>query len=94
MSVKKVVTSTLMAATLLLGVAGCGAGYTGEGVLINKEAEQKNKTTSTKKSSKISYKLTLDVPNSDIDQIFTVSKSKYDAVKLGETIKVEKGSVK
>lgn len=77
-----------------VGLTGCGAGYTGEGVVISKEVDNRNSSTSKKKSSKIDYELTIDVPESDVNKKFDVSKSKYDSTQVGQTVKIEKGNVK
>lgn len=73
------------------GLTGCGVGYTGDGVVVNKQIESK-KTKSKPRTT--DYELTVDVPNSDVNKTFDVSKSKYDSIQVGQTVKIEKGTVK
>lgn len=94
MKTLKVFATVGMVIALGAGLTGCGAGYTGDGVVISKDTENKRSSTSKSSSNKIAYKVTVDVPDSDVNQKFTVSKSKYDSVQLGQTVKVEQGSVK
>lgn len=76
-----------------VGLTGCG-GYTGEGVVISKDIGSKSSSTSKTMSSKISFKVTVDVPDSDVNQTYTVSKLQYDSIQLGQNVKIEQGNVK
>jgi hypothetical protein len=82
-----------MVAVMGLGLTGCGEGYTGGGVVVSKDID-KTSSTSKKSSSRNAYNITLDVPESDMDMQLRVSKSEYDRIKLGQTVKFEKGSIK
>jgi hypothetical protein len=90
----KVFAAVSMVVAMGMGLTGCGVGYTGDGVVISKDVENKTSSTSTTRSSKIVYKITVDVPESDVNKKFSVSKFKYDSVQLGQNVKIEQGSVK
>lgn len=94
MKTLKIFAAVGMAVALGAGLTGCGAGYTGDGVVVSKDTETKRSSTSKTSSNKIAYKVTVDVPNSDVNQKHSVSKTKYDSVQLGQTVKIEQGNVK
>lgn len=92
MKVAKMVAAVGLTLALGAGLTACGGGYTGEGVVKDKEVASTSKSKSSTKSKK--YKITIDVPNTDVDQVLTIPKSQYDAVQVGQNVKVEDGDIK
>lgn len=88
MKVAKMVAAVGLTLALGAGLAACGASYTGEGIVKDKEVVSKRKSTSKK------YKITIDVPNTDVNQVITLPKTQYDSVQVGQTVKIEDGDLK
>jgi hypothetical protein len=88
MKVAKMVAAVGLTLVLGAGLAACGAGYTGEGIVKDKEVVSKRKSTSK------TYKVTIDVPNTDVNQVITLPKTQYDSVQVGQNVKVEDGDIK
>lgn len=97
MKALKVFVAIGIAATLTGGLAACGTPYSGEGVVVDKEIEKQVKASSSKKKSSSKskdYEITVDVPNSDANRTIDVSKSKYESIKVGQTVTIENGKIK
>lgn len=92
MKVFKIAVAVGLAVTLGAGLTACGERYTGEGVVIEKEVAR-HKIGSKVKSSRTYFEITVDVPNSDTNEIVNVTKSKYNALQIGQTVKVEDGKI-
>jgi ABC-type glycerol-3-phosphate transport system substrate-binding protein len=88
MKIGKMVAAVGLTLALGAGLAACGAGYTGEGVVKDKEV------VSQRKSSIKKYKVTIDVPNTDVNQVITLPKTQYDSVQVGQNVKIEDGNIK
>ena len=92
MKVFKIVVAIGLAVTLGAGLTACGASYTGEGVVTEKEVAR-HKIGSKVKKTRTYFEITVDVPNSDTHQIVNVTKSKFNALRVGQTVKVEDGKI-
>lgn len=98
MKIWKPVLAIGVAAVLGAGLTACGTPYSGEGVVVSKDVDRSSSKSSSKRGSKMrsstDYELTVDVPGSDVDRIFDVSKKKYDATSIGDKVVIDKGKVK
>lgn len=94
MKVAKMVAAVGLTLALGAGLAACGGGYTGEGVVKGKEVTSQSKSKSSSKTTNKKYKVTIDVPNTDVDQVLTIPKNQYDAVQVGQNVKIEDGNIK
>lgn len=99
MKAGKVFVAVGIAATLGLGVSACGTPYTGEGVVVEKDTDKKTtkkkkKNGSSSSSRSTDYDLIVDIPGSDKNKTIDVTKTQYDSVKVGQTVKIENGKFK
>lgn len=85
--------------TVIMGLTliGCGAGfnYTGEATVISKEVEHKKKSSTSKSKTKnTNYELTLDIPNTDVNQVIDVPQNRYDAIQPQQKVQLVNGKLK
>lgn len=98
MKAVKAVTAVSIAVALGFGITGCGPSeppYTGDAVVVSKDKDVSTKSSTKKKSSskKTDYDIVVDIPNSDINKSVGVSKSQYNSIEVGQTVKLEKGKL-
>ena len=92
MKVFKIAVAVGLAVILAAGLTACGASYTGEGVVTKKEVATHREGSKVKKS-RTYFEITVDVPNSDTNQIVNVTKSKFETLQIGQSVKVEGGKI-
>lgn len=87
--------------TVIMGLTliGCGSSfnYTGEATVISKEKDveyKKKSSTSKSKSKDTDYELTLDIPNTDVNQVIEVPQNRYDAIQPQQKVQLVNGKLK
>lgn len=98
MKILKLATTAAVVGMLGLSMTACGAtssgtttvkakGYSGEGVVVKKNAEKKNKSKKIASSNK-RYHIIIDAENEEANRSIEVKQNQYDKIEIGQYVVV------